>query len=230
MPGGKTALATLSQSVTTLDSLAGVRLSFMAGGMIIGQSMTADQWTSVLTRMRQLQDAYHNNLADLIAYGRREFGTEFVDEKLEQMEFSLTDVARADAIGQLTLDLRTSHPLTSEHYFVLGRKFPADPKAQAKWAALAEEHQLSPLALKRSLDAEGGPRLITDKELSDLTGRHSGQPVLQGLHLEVQRWVQAQGGEEKLLKAPLPVRQAFIAEMRPIVAIYEHLLPTIEAA
>lgn len=214
-------------SVTTLDTIAGCRVSFTAGGMVIGQTLTAEHWTELLARMKQVHSAYHNNLADLLRYGRREFGDEFVDKQLEQLEFDMPDVARADAIGQLALELRSEFKLTSEHHYILGRAFPDDAKKQAEWAAKADKHALSALALKRSLEAPDGPRIITDEDLSTLTGRHSGQPVIQGVALEVRRWVNGLGGEDKLLHGPEAVRKAFIDEVKPIVELYEHVMETI---
>lgn len=225
---GKTALTTHAESISTLDTFAGARVTFTAGGMVIGQTLTADHWTELLGRMKQVHDAYHNNLADLITYGRKEFGAEFVDQKLEQLAFDMPDVTRADAIGQLSLELRTEFNLTSEHHYVLGRAFPGEPKKQAEWAAKAQKHELSALALKRSLEAPEGPTLITDEQLTTLTGRHSGQPVLQGVSLEVKRWVNALGGEDKLIHSSEAVRKAFVEEIRPIVEIYEHVVETIK--
>lgn len=217
-----------SHSITSLDSIAGARVSFTAGGLIIGQSLSPEEWTAILERLHLIHHTYHNNLSDLLAYGRREFGTEFVNERLTQLQFALPDVQRADAIGQLSFDLRSTHRLTSEHFYVLGRLLPEKPKEQAKWAAIAVTEQLSALALKRSLESPDGPRLITDAQLALLQGKHSGQPVLQGVCLEVTRWVNQLGGEEKLAKSPAEVRRAFCEEVAPIARLYQDISATLE--
>lgn len=216
-------------SISNLDVVAGVRCTITEQGLVIGETLNEAQWTELIARIRRVHHAYHNILADAVRYGRETFGDGFVEEQLEQLEFTLPEVARADAIGQLSFDLRTKHRLTSEHYFILGKLLKDDPRAQEKWAALAVEHGLSPTALKRSLEAEGGPRVITDEELSTINGRHSGQIVIQGFGLEVRRWVTSIGGQEKLVRSPEGTRRAFLKETKEIVDLYNAVSETLDA-
>lgn len=216
-----------THSITTIDTIAGARVTFTPGGLLIGQTLDAAQWREILTRLRTVKQTYQCYLADLIDYGNKHFGAEFVQGELRQLEFDLADVTHATAIGHTSLTLRNQRRLTSEHYYLLGRAFPDQPAQQDHWADLAIQHQLSPLALKRSLEAPDGPAVITDQQLADLSGRHSGQPVLHGVSLTVRQWVNGLGGEDKLLRASRAVREAFVSEITPIDDLYQKVRATL---
>lgn len=194
-------------------------------GLSLRTDLTQEQWFTTLQRLRILSSAYHNILADVISYGRAHFDTTFVDQSIEQLEFSFEDINHAISIAHVSTRLRIAFPLTSEHYYVLGLKFPTDHASQELWADRARQHKLSAHNLKRSI--EDG-RILTDTALRQLSGHNSGLPILQGIALPFSRWVTTVGGL-KSVSAWDPERRAqVLQEISPIVEFALRLRQTLE--
>lgn len=200
-------------------------------GLRIQEDLTEETWTALMMKLKLIKDTFRTTIADLLSYGRNRFGEDFVNDTVEQLEFSFEDITQANAIGKVPLALRQGYQLTSEHSYVLGLAFPDDPTSQDLWASRAREHHLSALALKRSIERG---EIITDEALKGETGSGSGIPVINGLGLQFSRWQNHIGGEEKVLTMSEPARRQILREISPIAALCRRielsLTPSMEAA
>ena len=189
-------------------------IDITAHGLLFRSELTQDQWVCTLQRLRTVKSSYHNAIADMLSFGRSHFDATFVNEAIEQLEFPLDDINHAEGITHVPRSLRETFCLTSEHYYILGIKFPTDHPSQELWAGRARDHLLSPLNLKRSIESD---RILTTDALNKLTGHGSGIAVLQGLVLPFTRWTKTVGGIQQV-KTWDPERQAqILRELTPIV-------------
>jgi hypothetical protein len=82
------------------------------------------------------------------------------------------------------------------------------------WAKRTVEHRLSPIALRRSIEAD---QIITDDDLRQRTGNSSGIPVLQAVALPFTRWSRSIGGLDGVAKLKRDDQIAILQELTPIV-------------
>jgi hypothetical protein len=191
-----------------------MNLDITADGLVIKRHLTKEEWWQTLARLKLVQKTYALSLADLIHYGRDRYGAEFVDEKLEQLEFPLDEINRSDAIALVDHGMRQTYRLTSEHYYVLGRDRGDDKDLMEKWAAAAVKHSLSALALARSI---ANDQIITDTDIQTLSGRDSGIPTINGFGLTFVRWTKAAKAEENINKWSRQDKEKLLLELLPIV-------------
>ncbi len=182
-------------------------------GLQIDADLTRDEWKSLLASLRAVKHAYHCSLADVIAYGQARFGIDDVALALEQLEFDLSEVTKAEAIGLLEFDFREKHQLTSEHYFILSR---LDVAGRTKWAKLASKEKLTALELKRSIEAGHVTRLA---EIQANSGQGSGINTIQGVAFRMQQWEKSMGGTDKILHLPLSDRQNLLKLLTPTIEL-----------
>ena len=192
-------------------------------GIRLDGDLTKEEWVNLLTSLQCVKHAYHNTLADVLNYGRKKFGQEAVTQCLEQLEFELADVTKADAIGKLDYDFRLAYPLTSEHYFVLSH---LEEPARSKWAKIAEKQKLSALELKRSIEAGKVLRLA---EIQANSGQSTGINTIQGVVFRMQQWQQSMGGTEKILHLPIPERQNLLTLLTPAIELAAKLEQSLTA-
>ena len=190
-------------------------LQFSATGIKFNGDLTLEQWREVLGLWKQVRGTYFTGLADIIAYGKTKFGEEIVKDALVQYEFDLADEARALAIGQLPLELR-SLSLTEEHYFVLGKKLD-DDKERRKWITLVEKHELSAYELEKSIEAG---KIVKGATLSDRQGRNSGLLTIQSIAARFDTWEKNVGGEEKILLMDEENKRALFKELEKPGELY----------
>ncbi len=183
-------------------------------GLVLNTDLTVEQWRSILDRLRLAKECYHTALSDTLRYGRQRFGDELVDQTIEQLEFPFDDINKASSIGAVPRLLREQFQLTAEHYYILGLHFREDHASQEMWAGRAAEHRLSPLALRRSIEAG---EILTDEALRQRTGGGSGIPVLQGISLPFTRWKRNVGGLDGVKKLPRDQQVAILEEITPLV-------------
>jgi len=216
----------LEQSILLRDAGSPLlSLEITQHGLRITRDLSQDEWRTTVMRLRQAKEAYHTCLGDLLDYGRQHFGGKYVDEQIQQLEFPFEDITHAESIARVPRLLRETFKLTSEHYYILGLKFPQDNTSQELWAARSAEHKLSPLALKRSIERG---EIITDTALLQQTGHGSGIPVLQGMTLPFTRWANQVGGIDAVKAWDEGKRAAVLQELTPIVDFALALRETIQ--
>ena len=195
------------------------------GIQLIDGALNFEQWRAYLDGYRQVNNAYIEGLADLIRYGRSNFGDNETEDALKQLEFSLADAQHAASIGQTTFEFRDEFGLSSEHYYLLG-KLP-DDDTRRHWAGLAKKHDLTALELKRSI--EGGKVIKTD-EISQRSGRDSGGLMtVQALVFSFERWEKQVGGEAKVLSWDRDRRQQWLQEMNPMLTLADRVRQSLDA-
>ena len=91
----------LIQMQSALSLTTGQNIRFTPQGLVIDGEMTLEQWTEFLNTIHSIKSAYHCVLADHLNYGREKFGIAAVAIALEQAEFDLSDVLKAEAIQPL---------------------------------------------------------------------------------------------------------------------------------
>jgi len=189
--------------------------SFRLGrcGLQIDAELTHAEWKNLLASLQAVKHAYHCSLADVISYGQARFGIDDVALALEQLEFDLSEVTKAEAIGLLEFDFREKHQLTSEHYFILSR---LDAAGRTKWAKLASKEKLTALELKRSIEAGRVTRLA---EIQANSGQGSGINTIQGVAFRMQQWEKSMGGTDKILHLPLSDRQNLLKLLTPTIEL-----------
>jgi hypothetical protein len=183
-------------------------------GLHIEGQINYEQWVNLLKTIHSVKSAFHCVLADHINYGRERFGVAQVAVALEQAEFDLADITKADSIGQLKLDFREKHKLNSEHYFVLSKI--ENTREQERWASIAERENLSPLELKRSIEAG---KILHTPQISANSGQGSGINTIQGAIFKMQQWEREMGGADKIAKLPAPERIALLNLLTPMISL-----------
>jgi hypothetical protein len=192
---------------------AGCKIAITSTGIEFLGDMSIEQWREILRSWQKAGSIYHIGLADILGYGKAKFGEQAVDDTLELFGFDMADVLKANAIGQLLLEIRTES-LTSEHLYILSKSLPNEKKEQGRWAAIATKEGLSAVELKQSIE-EG--KIVRQQQINRDSGRDSGVPNIEGLALVFQRWEKQAGGQEKILAQPLDWKRKFLEEIDPIV-------------
>lgn len=209
---------------SALSLTTGQNIHLTPQGLAIDGEMTLQQWTDFLNTIHSIKSAYHCILADHLNYGREKFGIASIAIALEQAEFDLADVTKAEAIGQLTLDFRETHQLNSEHYFILSQKLTED-KDRSRWAKIATKEHLTPLELKRSIEAG---RLLKAEQIQDTSGQGSGILTIQGALFKMQQWSVKMGGTENILKLPPEDRRSLLDLLTPTIELAAALEDSLE--
>lgn len=189
-------------SNTTVElAIAGSQSKFALteSGLQIKSELTLDEYRSLLSMFKVFADRYNLNFAGAIHYGEIHFGTAAVQDMLVQLEFPHVKVSRAMSIAgllgdQLELKFETFTGLTDEHYAILGREFKDHDGLVSKWAGLAQEHQLTPRALVRSIEKGA---VVTDAELKGT--KDSTLAYFDEMELAFRMWLHRVGGEERVL-------------------------------
>lgn len=196
-------------------------------GLHIHGILTKPEVVDLLQRLKQLHGLYHAALADVLTHARTHHGEAFVNETLEQLEFGFEEVLKAQAIMAVPRLLREQSRLSSEHMYVLGRQFPDDTNEQEKWAALAVKHELTPLALKRSIQ---NGLVLTDEKIQTASGRSSGIPVINGLIMvDFRRWLNHVGGRNAVLAWHEREKRALLDEFALLLDLAEAVRESLEA-
>lgn len=181
-------------------------------GLKILRPLTLDEWRAAMRTLKETRERFVSVLADLIRYGRETYGDDEIKVTLEQLEFAAEDEQRALALGQLTLDFRSEHGLTTEHYYVLS-KANLDAAGRERWASIAQNEGLSANELKHSIEKG---TVVRQSAIDKLSGTGSGVITIQGVIFGLRRWEKKVGGEETILMWPPEQRRQVLDELKPI--------------
>lgn len=171
------------------------------------EDLTWEETQAILTSFKLFADFGTLGLADVLTFARRKGWLEQMEIALANLHFDQSAVKKAMAVGDVPRGLR--HPaLTAEHYYIVSGLLYED---QVRWLDASVANKLSPLALKRSVEAG---RLLTEVELQNLTGAGSGILNYHGILTSWQRWEKKVGGSEAILSWPAPVRRRWLEDVR----------------
>ena len=180
-------------------------------GLVFHGEMTLEQWQQLLALFRRIRNQFHFALADMIAYGRENFGEQQVAETLEQLEFDIQDTLRGAAISTLPHGSRRE-TLTSEHHYVAA-KADLSTASRAGWLKTAEKEKLTALELQHSIEA--GQVVKANTSLAG-RGRGTGIATIEGVLFMYKQW-ERQVSETDPIEDWEPERKRrFLDEVAPL--------------
>jgi hypothetical protein len=154
-------------------------------GLIFRGEMSKDQFFELFALLKRVKDTYHVMLADAVKEAHSRHGAEFTSGALEQLEFEIPDVVRANTIGLAPAHGRNIE-LTNEHYFVIGKAIAAkklDDTEAAGWLATAAAEKLTPQELEDSIAAGKVVRIE-----GGTNRRTSGIATIEGIVFQAEQW------------------------------------------
>ncbi len=161
-------------------------LDFTPLGLNFRGEMSREQFVDLFAMLRRVKCLYHVMLADAVQESIARYGTEFTSQTLEQIEFEIPDVVRANTIALAPTSGRKVG-LSSEHYFVIGRARAAGKiateAAALNWMEVADREKLSPQELDDSIEA--GKIVRSDP---GATKRNSGIATIEGVVFLAEQW------------------------------------------
>ena len=197
------------------DVLLGV--GFDGQSLLLPPQMPFQQWQNALAAWRQIGQAYHFGLADLLSYGVTEYGRARVDDSLAQMEFDLADANKAFAIASFSPGQRRVG-LSSEHYFVISRQPGLSERQRTRWLDNAVKHKLTALNLRRSIEAG---KVLTPEEMDERSGRNSGIPNIYAARFQFDLWKRAIETNHPISDWGAEEAQAWLTVMEPVLTLAE---------
>ena len=204
----------------------GRRFDITPRGIIFHGEMSWEQYTDMIRGLKLTKDAYNFLLATGVRYGKEKFGIEKIDQLFMDLAFDHQDATRALGVGQLTFDFVGRLKLDAEHLWVLASCLPDDEAAQAKWAAAVEKHDLSAIALKRSIEAG---RVLSSKELEQQSGRGSGGlGFLDGLKMAYDQWSRRLGGRKAILELAPEKKREWLAGVEEVETLIKDVRASLE--
>lgn len=208
------------QSVDFFHGAAGY-MSITQKGVVVRGTLTFEEWRLGLYCVLWLREQFSLASSDLLGHGRREYGDVLVEEALEQMEFPLNDVKRADAISKVPWIARDEE-LTSEHYYVAGAAPDLTPEKREQWLKTAAAEKLTPLELKRSIFRGQSAQHAEDTPAGK--GADSGIVTIQGVRMLFLQW--RRENEERILTGPIDTQRLLLAEIEPFATWLTACAPT----
>lgn len=189
-------------------------------GLRIPEDLTFDEWFNLLRSIKW----YHKKLtiafADVIEYGNTKFGTQRVNDSLDQLEFDLPFVKAAISVNSVPVELK--HPeLSAEHYIELA-KADLSKKDKIKWAELAAKLKLTPTQLRLSMAAGEVVDTAAARALA------TGIITIPGIRQEFDVWLHRIGGYDGVRKLEQDTQQEIYEELEPIMEFALHLQEDIE--
>lgn len=201
-------------------------------GLKIRRLLSLDEWKDAVASTRRVKSAYLSVLADLTAYGRKTFGDDVVNSELEQMEFEMGDVLKAETISLISHDARTKHSLTSEQAYAIS-KHCLNEASRLEWAQLCHKHDLSAFELKKSIEESirtGDIIILRDADIVERSGHADGIPSVQGVRFRFEQWKRQFKEPGDVLKLPVEERRKALEMLTPIVAFAADLEKSLEKA
>jgi len=216
-PGKEWAMEGFSMGST--GAYAPVRLTSL--GMEFVQDLTLEQLKELVVAFKGMDTFCALNLADLLNYGAQKFGEEQMELLLESVEFDYSQARKAVSLMQVPRSLRNPE-LNKEHYFVVST---LEYGEQLRWLNEAVLHDLSPLELKRSIEAG---RVLTKDEIVTLSGSGSGVFTYQGVITGFERWSRKVGGVEKIMSWSRDQKERWLSDMKVVLDLAEQVRDSLE--
>lgn len=184
-------------------------------GIRIQRLLSLDDWRACMANTRKVKTTYLGIVADLMDYGRKNFGEDVVAAELEQLEFEMPDIMKASTISLISHDDRAKWGLSSEIAYVIG-SLCKTPEERAKWAEICDKENLNAIELKRSIEA--GEILRAD-DIKERSGHGEGIPSIQAIRFQYEKWARNGGDAARILKLPKSERVKILETLNPIVVL-----------
>jgi hypothetical protein len=189
--------------------------------------MDFDQWRELMHALKKLREVWDLCAGTAVRYGLKNFGREKVEETLSQCEFDHLTAMRSLALGQLELEFSDFTGLSAEHYFVLTMAFPGEDQEKeiGRWAALANKNNMSPVLLKRSIEAG---KVLDPDEAASASGRGSGGlGFLEGLGFAFNQWQRRIGGKQAIMDLDRDSKVRWLDSVKPVVELAKEVEGTL---
>jgi hypothetical protein len=179
--------------------------------------LSESEFRELLRMLKALGESFDLCFGSALKAGFEWYGRERTEELLEQAEFPYAKAMRALVLAQMELRFDAWTGLTGDHFHVLGMAFRGHEDLQEKWAGLAEEHKLSPRALKRSIECG---EVVTDEIIEEDSGKGTGGiGYLDELELAYRQWSHRIGGKSAVLKLEPELRRRWLDGVSPILEL-----------
>jgi hypothetical protein len=205
---------TLSISGNGKDIGEGAKARWTPTGLDLPETTTLENVKEILRAFKAWDTAGAVALADLFTFVRRNGWEREVEVFLAQMEFDLSLVKRAQAVGDVPRALRNPR-LNAEHYFVVAS---LEASEQKRWLDQAVKHKMSGLVLKRSIEAG---KVLTKEQIEMMSGQGSGILNYHGVLNRWERWEKKVGGEEGILSWPADALERWVEDVAPIAQLHD---------
>ena len=144
-----------------------------------------NEFAGAVRQLKGARDAYILDLARLMERERARIGAVFMNKTLREEGVSSSDVERARALLDLSVEARqVARALTDEHAIAVKRAKQLSPAARTRWLQKAKKHGLTAYELQASI---GEGRVVTVKDIHERSGYNSGILTIEGIvsHLEI---------------------------------------------
>jgi hypothetical protein len=189
-------------------------------GLRFLEPMSSAECAQLLRTLKVLGDHFDLCFGSAVKQTMEWHGEEETKAILAQLQLPLADARRALALAQAELAFDSWTGLTAEHIVILSTEFKGHG-LQEQWAAKVVEHELSPRALKRSIERG---EVVTDAEMAEDSGSKSGGlGFLDELDWAFESWARRIGGRGAVLELSLEDMEHWLNGTRKIVELYREV-------
>jgi len=196
-------------------------------GLRFFEPMGAEECAQLLRALKMLGDHFEVCFGSAVKQTLEWHGEEATKDILGQLELPLADARRALALAQAELPFDTWTGLSAEHLVILSVEFKGH-ELQEQWAQRVVDHELSPRALKRSIERG---EVVTDAEMDEDSGKKSGGlGFLDELDWAFESWARRIGGRTAVLELPVDDMEHWMRGVKKIVDLYQEVASKVAAA
>ena len=196
-------------------------LKWENNGLTLQPDATIEDYESAIRVIAQLGTISTIALGDLLHHAEKKgIKAEQFALVFEEVGYSPVDTGKAYSIASVHRRLR-NEKLSSEHYFVVAKSIglgdvdakDAQMGLQEQWLNRALKHNLSPLELKRSIEAG---KVLKKGEIAKLSGRGSGIINYHGIVNQWERWANKVGGADGIKSWPTETLEKWLSEVKSV--------------
>jgi hypothetical protein len=196
-------------------------------GLRFFEPMGVEECAQLLRSLKMLGDHFELCFGSAVKATMAWHGEEHTKEILAQLELPLAAARRALALAQAELPFDTWTGLTAEHLVILSVEFKGH-ELQERWAQRVVDHELSPRALKRSIERG---EVVTDSEMDEDSGKKSGGlGFLDELDWAFESWARRIGGRTAVLDLPVEDQEHWMKGVKKIVDLYHEVETRVASA
>lgn len=209
-------VATVAIEVEGSSEGPGGRMDLTERGLSLNTPLTPHLLTESLRRLASTRTMFHYGLGDLMKAGRDQLGQAAVDEAMTEVGINHADALRAGAVEAIPQEKRRQD-VTSDHYLVVEQAGLTDRAAEA-WIAKAAAHHLSPLNLRRSIQAG---RIISSNDVAVQSGRNSGVDTIENVLFWFERWHNKIRKADPISEWTSENKRRLMRILQPIIDLYQ---------
>jgi hypothetical protein len=196
-------------------------------GLKFFEPMSVEECTQLLRTLQMLGQHFDLCFGSAVKQTMAWHGETETKSILAQLELSLADARKALALAQAELPFDSWTGLSAEHLVILSLEFKGH-ELQEQWARKVVDNELSPRALKRSIERG---EVVTDSEMAEDSGKKSGGlGFLDELDWAFESWARRIGGRTAVLDLPVEDMEHWMRGVSKIVDLYNEVAGKVAAA